>query len=119
MLNIFKKKEQNKKTNSKLIEIKYEISSGIPFKWEYEIENNKICEFVKKESKAEKTKVPICGGNVEKIYYFKGLKKGNTTIFFKCINFADNYQSAIDEYKVNVDDNLNINIISKKSKVLR
>ena len=51
-----KKKEQNKKTNSKLIEIKYEISSGIPFKWEYEIENNKICEFVKKNPKQKKLK---------------------------------------------------------------
>ena len=54
MLNLFKKK--NIENNSKLLEIKYSLSSGIPFKWEYEIKNNKICEFIKSESKGEKTK---------------------------------------------------------------
>ena len=113
MINIFKKKDKNKKENSNFLEIKYDLSSGIPFRWEYEIENNKICEFVKSESKGEETKEPICGGNVETKYYFKGIKPGKTKIIFKCINFADNYQSKTDEYKVLVDDNLNITLISK------
>ena len=47
MLNLFKKK--NIENNSKLLEIKYTISSGIPFKWEYEIENKQICEYIKSE----------------------------------------------------------------------
>ena len=105
MLNLFKKK--NIENNSKLLEIKYSLSSGIPFKWEYEIKNNKICEFIKSES--------ICGGNVETSYYFKGIKKGKTSILFKCINYADNYQIKTDEYKILVDESLNIIISSKKS----
>ena len=113
MLNLFKKK--NIENNSKLLEIKYNLSSGIPFKWEYKIENNEICEFIKCESKGEKTKEPICGGNVETSYYFKGIKKGKTSILFKCINYADNYQIKTDEYKILVDESLNIIISSKKS----
>ena len=35
MMSLFKKK--NIENNSKLLEIKYSLSSGIPFKWEYEI----------------------------------------------------------------------------------
>ena len=114
MLSLFKKK--NIENNSKLLEIKYNLSSGIPFKWEYKIENNEICEFIKCESKGEKTKEPICGGNVETSYYFKGIRKGKTSIFFKCRNFVDNYQTKIDEYKILVDDNLNITIKSKIEK---
>ncbi len=113
---LFNKKDKKK---DNLLEIKYNLSSGIPFRWEFEIENSKVCDFVKRESNAEKTKEPICGGNVETNYYFKGLKKGKTTIIFKCINFADNYLSEIHEYKVMVDDNLNISLISKEERRLR
>ena len=101
---------------SKLLEIKYENSSGIPFRWEYEIENKEICEFVKFKKQGEKTKRPICGGSIEKTYYFKGIKEGTTKIIFKHINFADNYLSEINEYTIEVDSKLNISILSKENK---
>lgn len=113
MFNLWKKE---KKKNQNILEIKYDISSGIPFRWEYEIENKKICELTKSTAKGEKTKEPICGGNVETTYFFKGLKRGITIIRFKLINIGDGYISKIDEYKIEVDENLKINLISKEEK---
>ena len=104
------------KGTSSLLEITYQKSSGIPFRWEYEIENTKICEFVECKEKRNKVNKSICGGIVETTYYFKGIKKGQTKIIFKYINIADNYLSQINEYRVIVDEELNINIISKEIK---
>lgn len=114
MFKIFQKK---KKEEEKYLIIKKEISSGIPFRWEFEIENKDICEYIKNESKGEKTKEPICGGKVETSYYFKGLKKGTTKIIFKSKNFADNYISQIEEYKIVVDEELKIKIESEEIKM--
>ena len=114
MINVFKKKRKTE--DSKPLEIIYEKSSGIPFKWEYEIENTNICKFERSYSIGEKTKEPICGGSVETHYLFKGLQKGKTKIIFKCINFADHYISEINEYKVEVDQDKNITLLEKKIK---
>ena len=106
-MSLFKKKNNS----SKKIEISYDISSGIPFRWEYEIEDNTIVELIKKETKGEKTRVPICGGQLNIKYIFKGLKEGKTKIIFKLVNFADNYIDREEVYNISVDNNLNIKII--------
>ena len=102
--------------SKKKLEIVYNINAGIPFKWEYEIKDNSICELANIKSKGEKTKKPICGGNIENIYTFKGIKSGKTIILFKLINIADNNISEVDEYNIEVDKNNNIILLSKKNK---
>ena len=104
---LFSKK--NKK--SKKLEISYKMSSGIPFKWEYEIIDETIVEFVKKEVKGEKTKRPICGGPITIYYYFKGLKEGKTKIVFKLVNLTNNSLEKEEEYNISVDEKLNIALI--------
>ena len=106
-MSLFKKKNNS----SKKIEISYDISSGIPFRWEYEIEDNTIVELIKKETKGEKTKEPICGGKLTIKYIFKGIKEGKTKIIFKLVNFADNYIDREEVYNISVDKNLNLKII--------
>ena len=106
-MSLFKKKNNS----SKKIEISYDISSGIPFRWEYEIEDNTIVELIKKETKGEKTKEPICGGKLTIKYIFKGIKEGKTKIVFKLVNFADNYIDREEVYNISVDNNHNIKII--------
>lgn len=106
-MSLFKKKNNS----SKKIEISYDISSGIPFRWEYEIEDNTIVELIKKETKGEKTKEPICGGKLTIKYIFKGIKEGKTKIVFKLVNFADNYIDREEVYNISVDKNHNIKII--------
>ena len=103
---------KNKNKNiSKTLEISYQMNSGIPFKWEFKIKNNKIVEFVKQEVIGEKTKEPICGGNITIKYIFKGIKPGKTKIIFKLVNFADNYTQREEEYNIQVDNSLNIKTI--------
>ena len=114
MIKLFKKKE-----NKNLLDITYNESSGIPFKWEYEIEDNTICEFAKTISKVEKTKEPICGGKVDTHFLFKGLKQGTTKIIFKYVNFADNYLSEINTYTIEVKEDLKPIIINKEEKRVR
>lgn len=96
---------------SKKLDISYRMSSGIPFRWEYEIEDTNIVEFVSKKTVGEKTKEPICGGPITIHYYFKGKKKGNTKIIFKLVNFADNYLDKEEVYNISVDDRLNAKIV--------
>ena len=103
-MSLFKKKNNS----SKKIEISYDISSGIPFRWEYEIEDNTIVELIKKETKGEKTKEPICGGKLTIKYIFKGIKNGKTKIIFKLVNFSDNHIEREEKYDVSVDEKLNI-----------
>lgn len=107
---MFKKKKSNN------LEIKYDINAGIPFRWEYEIEDNTICEFVESKSVGEKTKEPICGGNVETTYIFKGLKPGKTNIVFKLVNFADNYLVEENIYSIEVNKDNNVILLSKDIK---
>ena len=110
MFNFIKKKK-----DPNILEIKYNLSSGIPFKWEWEVEDQTICNLVKCTSHGEQSKEPICGGKVETTYFFQGLKSGTTKIIFKCINFADNVVSEIDEYTVTVDQKLKIKLTSKEN----
>lgn len=116
MFKLFKKKE---KIDPNLLDITYSVSSGIPFRWEYVIEDESIIKFEKINYVSEKTKEPICGGNVDHHYLFKGLKRGKTKIIFKYVNFADNYLSEIETYKVEVDKDNIIKLISKESKRVR
>jgi len=116
MFSLFKKKKKETKNDSNLLDITYSMSSGIPFRWEYEIEDKTLCEFVRIDYEAEKTKEPICGGQVDSHYLFKGLKEGKTKIIFKLINFGDNYLSEINTYTIKVDENNIITVLNKEEK---
>ena len=103
-----------KKTNPKELELTYKINAGIPFKWEYEIEDENTVEFVKSYIlKDENTKKALTGAPVYTNYVFKGLKKGTTTITFKLVNFTDNTVHEERKHIINVDENLNISETTK------
>ena len=116
MFKLFKKKE---KIDPNLLDITYSVSSGIHFRWEYDIEDESIIKFEKINYVSEKTKEPICGGKVDHHYLFKGLKKGKTRIIFKYVNFADNYLSEMNTYEVEVKDDLTVTILSREDKRVR
>ena len=97
----------------KELEITYEVNSGIPFRWEYEIKNGKIVEFVKESFINDNKDKTICGAPINHVYLFKGIKKGKTKIIFKYHNFADDYIDEEDIYDVVVDKDMNISIVNK------
>ena len=107
--------KKKKKEKEKYLILNYEISAGIPFKWEVEIEDPSIVELEKKEVLKSKSKKPLCGGPVYTDYYFKGLKKGETNILFKFVSITgERDDELIETHHVVVDEELNIKKIINK-----
>ena len=99
-------------TGSKELELTYKTNGGVPYKWEYKIEDESIVEFVKtKEVKSESDK-ELTGGPVYINYIFKGLKEGKTTIIFKYINITDKSIEKEEKVEVKVDKYKNISLIA-------
>lgn len=93
------------------LELVYKNNAGIPYEWQYEIEDKSIvkldkCYVVKGENKIGKTGAPI-----HTKYVFKGLKKGNTKIKFKYVNFVDKKVIKEDVYNVKVESNKRIYLV--------
>ena len=97
-----------KKDTNFQIELTYEINAGIPFRWEYEIEDKDIVGFVKSYVVRDDNKGAIVGASVYTNYVFKGLKEGETTIIFKYVNITDGIVSMEKKHKVRVDSNKRI-----------
>ena len=96
----------------KKLEITRQINAGIPFRWEYEIEDPTVVEFVKSYIIENDNKGGKVGGKISTNYVFKGLKKGSTKIKFNYVYFTENRVDSTDEFTVKVDDNLNISIVA-------
>ena len=94
--------------STKELELTYEINAGIPFKWEWEIENEEIAEFVKSYVVRDDNKGGIVGASVYTNYVFKGLKEGTTKITFKYVNFTTGevFEEKTHVVKVDKDNNI-------------
>ena len=106
----------NKVKKPKNLELVYEINAGIPFRWEVEVEDETIIKYLNSKVIRDDNKGGLVGASVYTKYIFGGLKEGTTTITFNYYNFADDYISSKDIYLVEVDDNKNVSVISKKNK---
>ena len=102
------------KKSPKQLELTYKINAGIPFRWEYEIEDESIVKFVKSYVVKDENKGAIVGAPVYTNYVFEGLKEGETTITFKFVNFTENTVSNKTKHYVKVDKNGNIFEIKQK-----
>lgn len=100
------------KYNSSLkIEFVYKTNAGVPYEWQYEIKDKDIVKIsksyvIKDENKSGKTGAPIYTK-----YVFKGLKKGNTTIKFRYVNFVDKKVQKEDVYNVKVGNHNKITLV--------
>lgn len=101
------------KKDSKTLEIKVQTNGGVPYKWEYEIADNTIVKYLKKDTlKKDETKD---GGIVYINFVFKGLKEGKTTIKLKYVNIIDESIEKETIYNIKVDKNRNISLINKRN----
>lgn len=99
------------KNNPKQIEFTYEINAGIPFKWEYEIEDESIVKFVKSYVIRDDNKGGIVGASVYTNYVFEGIKKGTTTITFRTVSITGEYPPSNEQkHVVTVDNSGNISL---------
>ena len=98
-----------KDNSSKTLELTYQTSKGIPFRWEYEIDDESIVKLEKSfvDDKNKKLK----GGIVYNHYVFKGLKAGKTTIRFKYVEKKKNQIDKEEVINVKVDKFKNISLV--------
>ena len=98
----------------KTLDLTYKISAGIPFKWQYDIEDETIIKLknsyvTKNENTGGKVGAPIYTK-----YIFEGLKEGKTTITFKFVNITNEMPTKEEKYFIKVDKDKNVELIEKK-----
>lgn len=100
-------------SGNKELELTYKSNGGVPYKWEYKIEDESIVKFVKTKDITSKEDKKLDGGPVYTNYIFKGLKQGKTTITFKYINIVDGSVDKEEKIIVKVDKykNISLNLI--------
>ena len=101
------------KASSKELKLTYKTNGGVPYKWEYEIEDETIVKLVKTENATPEKDKHLDGGPVYINYTFKGLKEGETTITFRYVSIVDNSIDKEEKVTVKVDKNKNISQINK------
>ena len=101
----------NNYNKSKRIELTYKSNGGVPFKWEYVIEDPTIVEFVKSYELKNENKGAIAGAPIYTNYVFKGLKEGTTTITFRYVSITDGHVAKEEINNIAVDKNKNIAIV--------
>ena len=92
------------------IEITREETRGVPYKWEFEIDDDSIVKFVKSYSldKNMKTK----GGTENINYVFKGLKKGTTKVIFRKVDLHSGEIVSEDTINFRVDARKHISLLA-------
>ena len=102
-------KDNSSDNSSKTLELTYQTSKGIPYRWEYEIEDESIVKldrsFVDDKNKRQK------GGIVYNHYVFSGLKEGKTKIRFKYVEFTKDRVEKEEVVNVKVDKFKNISLV--------
>ena len=97
-------------SGNKELELTYKSNGGVPYKWEYKIEDESIVKFVRTKDITSKEDKKLDGGPVYTNYIFKGLKQGKTTITFKYTNIVDGSVDKEEKVTVKVDKYKNISL---------
>lgn len=97
-------------SGNKELELTYKSNGGVPYKWEYKIEDESIVKFVRTKDITSKENKKLDGGPVYTNYIFKGLKQGKTTITFKYTDIVDGSVDKEEKLTVNVDKYKNISL---------
>ncbi len=91
-------------------EIVLKTNGGVPYTWEYSIDDESIIQLKEKRIEGEKDK-KIAGGVILEHYVFKSIKPGITTIKFTYRNFTNKSIANTKKYKVVVNEKLELDII--------
>lgn len=102
--------------DKKKIELTYTINAGIPFKWEYEIEDEEIVKCVGTHVIRNDNKHGKVGGKIATNYVFKGFKEGTTNVTFKFVSITgeDRGNGTVERHTLKVDKDLNISLVTEE-----
>lgn len=96
---------------NKNIEFTVRTNGGVPFKWEYEIEDENIVKFVKTYEREESKNTLVEGGPVYINYVFKGNKKGTTKVKLRYVNITDGSVAKEEVHTLKVDSKHNVTLV--------
>ena len=99
-------------TGSKTIELTYKTNGGVPYKWEYQIEDESIAQLVEAKDITPEQEKKMVGATISTNYVFKGVKEGKTTITFKYVNIISNVVEKEEKVTVKVDKHKNISLVA-------
>ena len=97
---------------SRTIEFTVETNGGVPYEWEYEIEDQSIVKYVETKEIENKNDGSLVGGLIKYNFVFKGIKKGTTKITLKYVSVVTGEIDKKEEYKVKVDTFKNISLLA-------
>lgn len=105
-----------KNNNPVNVELIYKSNGGVPYKWEYTIEDPSIVKLEDSYVVEDKNEDGMVGAPIKTKYIFKGLKEGVTTVTFKYVSIVD---GSIEKEEVNtlkVDKNNNTSLVLESNK---
>lgn len=103
----------NNRIDGDTIELDYSTNGGVPYFWEYEIEDESIIKFVEEKEKENNNKNGMVGAPIVKTYVFKGIKTGKTSINFKYIHVGSKDIAQDETVYLEVDEDNNLRLISR------
>ena len=92
---------------SKELVVKVRTNGGVPYTWQYEIENSNVVYLADQESYSTSDEL-LEGGPVEVKFTFKGKEEGKTTIYLRYVSIVNGTIDKEEKYNVKVDKNGNI-----------
>ena len=98
--------------SAKILELTYKTNGGVPYEWQYVIDDDTIVSFVKSYEIDNQNDGTIVGAPIYINYVFKGLKEGVTTITFKYVSIVDGSVSKEEKNTIKVDKNNNISLVA-------
>lgn len=98
--------------SKKTAEIIIDTPGGIPYNWEYKIENTNIVKFSGSEEESNNDS-NMMGSGTKTHYLFEGVKQGTTTITFSLKSFLSDEVAETKTYQVVVNKDLSVTITEK------
>ena len=104
----------NNNKGAKTVELNYKSNGGVPYKWEYTIEDPSIVKLEETKVIDDQNKDGMVGAPITTSYIFKGLKEGTTTVTFKYVSVVDGSVDKEEKTTMKVDKNLSITAEANK-----
>ena len=99
-----------KNVTPKKLELTYETNGGVPYRWEYVIDDESVVAFVKSYEVKNENKGGKVGAPIATNYVFKGLKEGTTMITFRYVSITDGTVDKEELIPVRVDKDKNLSL---------
>ena len=101
-----------KKNDPVNVELFYKTNGGVPYKWEYTIEDPSIVKLESSYVVEDQNNDGMVGAPIKTKYIFRGLKSGTTSVTFKYVSVVDGSVDKEEKNTLKVDKDLNVSLVT-------